>query len=209
MTLFIIFGSRGVTGVKGSGTFACPGCGGSQQQYLRKRVRRFFTLYFIPVIPLDKIGEYIECQRCRNTYNEQVLNFDPKVEQAKARDAIFDHIKRVMILTAVADGHINDAVLDTVRDFYQNLSGTTLSRPELDREVAQARQANAKPADYIRRFAGDLNENGKELVIKAAHSVLAAGGELGDNEHALLNEIGSALNLTAAHFRGILADLGA
>jgi DNA-directed RNA polymerase subunit RPC12/RpoP len=69
----IIFGSRSVTGSKGTGTFDCPRCGGDTP-YDHKRVRRFFTLYFIPLIPMGTLGEYIECERCGGTYKPEVLH---------------------------------------------------------------------------------------------------------------------------------------
>ena len=68
----IIFGTRGITYRKDGGRFFCPECDG-EQPYDRKRVRRFFTLYFIPLIPLNLLAEYIECPRCGGTYR------DPKV----------------------------------------------------------------------------------------------------------------------------------
>lgn len=68
----IIFGSRAVTGSKGTGSFVCPRCGPGAP-YDHKRVRRFFTLYFIPLIPLRTVGEYIECGTCRTTYKPEVL----------------------------------------------------------------------------------------------------------------------------------------
>ena len=51
----IVFGTRGVTSTKETGPFNCLFCG-DQRAYSRKSVRRFFTLYFIPVIPLDEMG---------------------------------------------------------------------------------------------------------------------------------------------------------
>jgi tellurite resistance protein len=203
----IIFGSRGVTLTNESGEFACPGCGGSRQTYIHKTVRRFFTLYFVPIIPLNKVGEYYECQRCRNTYNEQVLSFDPTEQQEKKKAEFVEHLKRIMILTAVADGRVDDEELDVIRDYYKKLSGVSLGGADLERELALAGKAGISPAEYSRRFAGDLNEHGKELVIKAVHSVLAAGGELGQDEDELLKDLAAAMNLSAAHFRGILADL--
>jgi uncharacterized membrane protein YebE (DUF533 family) len=204
----IIFGSRGVTRTKESGTFACPGCGGTQQTYTRKIVRRFFTLYFVPIIPLDKVGEYLECQRCRNTYNEQVLtSFNPAEQQAKKKAEFVEHLKRIMILAAVADGRADDEEVEAIREQYKTLSGATLGGADLERELALARNAGISPADYSRRFAGDLNEHGKEMVIKVVHKVLAAGGELGQDEQDLLSDLANAMNLTGAHFRGILSDL--
>jgi DnaJ-domain-containing protein 1 len=46
-------------------------------------------------------------------------------------------------------------------------------------------------------------------VIKAVFLVLAAAGELGPDEQDVLNDLAEALNLSRAHFRGILAELDA
>ena len=50
----IIFGTRGITYRMAAGRFACPSCGPGTG-FTHRRVRRFFTLYFIPVIPLDQL----------------------------------------------------------------------------------------------------------------------------------------------------------
>ena len=68
----IIFGRRSVTGSMGTGSFDCPRCG-PNMPYDHKRVRRFFTLYFIPLIPLGTVAEYIECGVCKGTYKPEVL----------------------------------------------------------------------------------------------------------------------------------------
>jgi len=72
MLFLIIFGSRSVTGSMGTGSFDCPRCG-ADRPYDHKRVRRFFTLYFIPLIPMETLGEYIECGGCGGTYKPEVL----------------------------------------------------------------------------------------------------------------------------------------
>lgn len=72
MVFFIIFGTRGVTYTKARGSFQCPQCR-TLAPYRHRRIRRFFTLYFIPVIPLDLLGEYVECDQCRGTYKMEIL----------------------------------------------------------------------------------------------------------------------------------------
>jgi len=72
MIALIIFGTKGVTSTVSTGSFSCPGCS-AQTHYDHKRVRRFFTLYWIPLIPLDTIGEYIECLSCHGTFKQSVL----------------------------------------------------------------------------------------------------------------------------------------
>jgi zinc-ribbon family len=73
MIYFIIFGWRAVTYSIGHGRFHCPGCQ-TEQSYKHRRVRRFFTLYFIPLIPLEKIGEFVECEMCRQKWQPLVLS---------------------------------------------------------------------------------------------------------------------------------------
>lgn len=72
----IVFGTRGVKSTQSEGQFHCPQCN-STQHYRHRTVRRFFTLFFIPVIPLDKLGEYVECSTCRNTYISRILELSP------------------------------------------------------------------------------------------------------------------------------------
>ena len=69
---FIIFGTRGVTSKKDRGQFQCPQCG-SGCEYVHKSVRRFFTLYFIPVIPLDHLGEIAEVLELTKAHYRGIL----------------------------------------------------------------------------------------------------------------------------------------
>lgn len=73
--MFIIFGTRGIAMKSMSGHFHCAYCG-SNVPFHQKNVRRFFTLFFIPLIPLDTITSYVECQRCRGQFDVNVLNQD-------------------------------------------------------------------------------------------------------------------------------------
>lgn len=78
----IIFGTRGLTLNNGKpGQFFCPGCNG-HRSHQRKKVQRFFTLYFIPLIPLNIVQEFIECQTCKQTYRPSVLEHDPTAQRA-------------------------------------------------------------------------------------------------------------------------------
>jgi hypothetical protein len=69
----IIFGWRTRESTTGSGTFTCPHCRTSQV-YRHVTYRRWFTLYFLPVIPLGRLGEQMECQGCLRCFSPQVLD---------------------------------------------------------------------------------------------------------------------------------------
>ncbi|HEY4055992.1 MAG TPA: zinc-ribbon domain-containing protein [Kofleriaceae bacterium] len=70
----IIFGRRNMTKTANAGQFTCPRCGPASH-YEHKQVKRWFTLYFIPVIPLGVVGEYVECRACAGTFKPEVLRF--------------------------------------------------------------------------------------------------------------------------------------
>ena len=70
----IIFGTTGKTSVEKKGFFHCPACG-HDAGYQQKGIRRFFTLFFVPLIPLHKVSDYVECDRCGGTFKPDVLNW--------------------------------------------------------------------------------------------------------------------------------------
>jgi zinc ribbon protein len=72
MVGLIIFGRRNRPKVVQRGSFTCPRCGPGRE-YEHKQVRRWFTLYFIPIIPLGTAGEYVECRSCAGTFRPEVL----------------------------------------------------------------------------------------------------------------------------------------
>ncbi len=74
----IIFGWRTRESTTGSGTFVCPHCR-TPQVSRHVTYRRWFTLYFLPVIPLGQLGEQLECQGC-------LCRFSPQVFERSAED---------------------------------------------------------------------------------------------------------------------------
>ncbi len=69
----IIFGMGPRTKTTGTGTFFCPHCRVSRN-YERKEGRNYFSLYFIPLIPLGKPQTFIECSTCHVTFAAEVLS---------------------------------------------------------------------------------------------------------------------------------------
>lgn len=202
----IIFGTRGVTYSAGSGDFHCPECR-TRLPYSHKRIRRFFTLYFIPVIPLDLHGEYIECQRCRGTYRLDVLNFDPQAEATQFEAEFHRAVKRVMVQMMLADGEVDEEEIEAIRNIYGQLTNAEISADEVRVAISQVRRDRQDISTSLARCAGYLNDNGKEMVVKAAFLVAAADGEFHEEEKALLAEVGQSLGMTAAHFNGVINSM--
>jgi hypothetical protein len=75
----IIWGERGLTSQLDSGRFYCPHCE-RERPYLLKRVRPWFTLYWIPIFPTGSGQRFVECENCGGTFVEDVLEMSPPTE---------------------------------------------------------------------------------------------------------------------------------
>jgi len=208
MVFLIIFGTRGVTSTVASGTFYCPSCDESRS-YVHKRVRRFFTLYFIPLIPLDTIGEYVECQHCRDTYKPAVLQLPPASARGAMEAEFHAAVKRVMVLMMLADGKIDDEEIETIRLVYGKLAKAEISKEDVQREVEASRADGRGLRPYLASVVGSLNDAGKELVVKAAFFVASADGHVSEEETTLLAELAAALEMSPTHFKGVIDKLAA
>jgi tellurite resistance protein len=207
MILIIILGTRGVTSLMEKGEFFCPSCD-ARRPYDHKRVRRFFTLYFLPIIPLDVVGEYVECQVCQGTYKPGVLGYDPDAEAEAIPEAEFHAaVKRVMVLMMMADGHIADEEVETIRQVFGKLANREIARAEVDAEIAATKIDGRGLRQYLAAVCPQLNEVGKDIVLKAAFFVAAADGEVTNEEKALLSELAAALEITPEQFRGVVEEL--
>lgn len=203
----IIFGTRGVTFGGQAGEFHCPGCGWTLQPYEHKTVRRFFTLYFIPVIPLDKLGEYVKCKTCGETYQTGVLTFDPKAETARARAEFATHVRCLTVLTALIEGEPNRARLDALRRVNQEVSGTEATSAEIERELSLARKGSLDIATYAKQHLDHMTDLGKETVIRAVLAVAMADGALSAREETEIGDLVRSLGMTTAHYRGVLLEI--
>src|SRR5690606_35565524 len=53
--------------------FFCPACGGDRAG-ARRSARRWFTLFWIPLIPLGRVGEVVECETCHTRFDPSVAD---------------------------------------------------------------------------------------------------------------------------------------
>ena len=72
----IIYGTRTSPCRAEEGSFVCPCCN-MQRTFHLMNMKRWFTLYFLPVLPIGSAGEYVECKSCGGTYGVEVLSMGP------------------------------------------------------------------------------------------------------------------------------------
>ncbi|MAD81228.1 MAG: hypothetical protein CMJ50_10345 [Planctomycetaceae bacterium] len=186
----IIWGSRGITSVVESGQFNCPQCE-TPQNFNLKQVRNFFTLYFIPLIPLDIAGRYVECGSCRGTFAEEITSYDPEKERLEMQSQML----RVMIMAALADGGVDDTERAEIKRQFMELAGLPVPEETLNNEIAMASSSGGDLNSYVGSLADSLSDHGKGLVVRLAYFTMSAAGDLRPGHQTQLAKLADTLQI--------------
>jgi len=197
-TLLIIFGLRVFYRTIAQGTFYCRRCGGDRE-YRHRAGRRWFTLFFLPVIPLNSVGEHVQCTTCRTRYVTEVLS-QPTTAQMQAalpagmRAAVSAMLRSGDPSSPASRQRAIEAVIGSGVQGYDEAM--------LNADLMQPFEA-IRPA---------LNQVGTQLTVQAREWYLAeviriamADGPLTESERHAALAIGVDLGMTQAQVVGVVA----
>jgi hypothetical protein len=196
--VLLIFGVRVLYWTIAQGAFYCDRCGGDRP--CRQRAgRRWLTLIFLPVIPLNSVGDHVQCRTCRTRYETSVLAVPTAAQMLAALPA---GIRAAASAILRADGPPSPAA----------------------RQRAIAAVVTAGMPGYNQTILnGDLNlpsvtitsalkEVGEQLTIQAREWYLAdvirivmSDGPLTEGERQAAVAIGLDLGMTLAQSIGVIA----
>lgn len=197
----IVYGTYGITYTKGQpGQFHCPKCAVTQG-YRHRRVRRFFHIFFIPLIPLNLAGEYVECGQCKGTYKLEVLAMMKGIAAGTQQASQLPlsegqrAVRRILALMLLADGRVEESEISAIIEFLRYSERRDVTRDEVLAEIEAARRQPADVEAYCRQVMGFLNDQGKADVLQAAHVIASADGHVDPAEQRLLERLGVALGM--------------
>ena len=194
----IIWGWRVRKKTIGTGVFFCPGEGGDRN-YEHKQARRWFTIFFIPLIPLKELGDFVECTSCENTYYPDVLKGKTASE---IEDISTIAIRHVAVSMALADGTVDPRERDAAVTVVQRFASHPYDLDDLDSDLSSL-QVSAL-SDNLEELGAVLNEHGKENVLTAAVFLAGADGHVDRSEIEVARQIGKALTMSSAHIEGTI-----
>jgi hypothetical protein len=211
----IIFGHRARTTAIGEGTFHCPKCQ-IASGYTHQRVRRWFTLYFLPVLPLADLAEHIQCHNCGGLW-------DPELRTRRVTTLSVDQVERelrralrraiAMVILAKpgrADGRPpraedDPSVIEAGSRAFHRATGMALASADLAREMDELRAAGTDVRSYLGRVGGILTPGLKESIVTAACEVALHDGRLEPKQLAAIEQVVGALGLADEDLRKVLA----
>ena len=180
------------------GAFYCPHEGGDRP-YTLKEAKRWFTFFFIPLVPLKELGQFVECNSCQRGYDHRVLS-NPTT--AELMDNLANAMRQAVVSIIRADGHIDDAEKDFAVELMQSYSDTPYAMQHLDYDLETLPQHGL--VEHMSNCAGILNTNGKESLLAGCVLLAASDGDVAEEEVALIEEAGLALGMTKNHMLGVL-----
>ena len=186
----IIFGTRTTNPTAGQGLFNCPRCG-PQKPYSHKKQKRWFTLYFIPVIPLGTPGEYLECDACAGTFDMAALHHDPQAE----RTEMFDRLRRLSVLAMLFANRYQPENVNALRAALQEVTQDFVAEEVIHQDVNFAQQAAAQLGPTFQAQTQDFSADGKSLLLRLMLSTLAPTRQIAQQDHQTLHRAGAAMGV--------------
>jgi hypothetical protein len=202
--LLIIFGPRVFYRTIGQGVFHCQRCGGDRD-YRHRAGRRWFTLLFIPVIPLTAAGEHIRCAVCRTGYRMEVLSVPTSAQMQAALPA---GVRAAMITMLRAGDESSAPARRRAIDAIKGAGLADYDEAALDGDLI----VPPVPGPLGEDLAAALNRVAIQLAMPAREWFLAeavrtglADGMLSDDERLAAREIAAQLGMTPAQAHGVIA----
>lgn len=187
----IIIGTTVLNFTREQGEFHCPTCA-AQQSYRQKRGRQFLTLYFIPLIPLNSVGEFIQCGGCRQRFDVSILTYDP----AKERAELLEMYSRLLLLVMLSTNRVTEIDRDRLQQVLFERFDQGVSEEELMQYAEEAEAVDADPLSFAHRIRRTYDPHIAADVLRAAFSMLSRGDGIGSEEKEFLVKLGQALGFT-------------
>jgi zinc-ribbon family len=204
--LLLIFGLRVFYRAVGQGVFHCQRCGGDRE-YRHRAGRRWFTLFFIPVIPLNHVGDHVQCTICGTRYRMDVLSLPTT---AQMQEALPTGMRVAAIAMLRAGGGSSGSARRRAIDAIKGAGVADYDDAALDADLSAA----AMPGQYQpgQNLAEPLNRLAIQLAVPAREWFLAevvriglADGMLSDEERHAAREVAAQLGMTPAQARGVIS----
>jgi zinc ribbon protein/tellurite resistance protein TerB len=195
--LLLIWGLRVFFRTISEGVFHCRNCGGDRQYRLRAG-RRWFTLFFIPIIPLTKVGEHVQCRTCKTRYVVDVLKLPTAAQMQAALPAGMRAAATAMLQSG---DPANPAARQRAVAVILGAGAQGYGDGNLDHDRAESAEAVGQA---IGQVAQQLTPDAKEWFLAEVIRVGTADGPLTESERNTAQAVAADLGMSPAQAIGVI-----
>jgi hypothetical protein len=185
--------------ITGRGTLHCYRCGGDRQ-YRQCVGRRWFHLFFVPAIPLDRVAEHVQCTDCDTRYRTGVLAL-PTTEQMLA--ALPTGTRAAVTAMVRAGDTASTAARASAVDAVRRGGLASYDDAALDADLGGASSDDL--AGAVGALARQLTMPAHEWFLADVVRVGLADGQLSPGERLAAREVAACLGMTPAQAHGVIA----
>ncbi len=184
----------------GRGTAHCQRCGGDRP-YRRCAGHRWFQVLGIPVIPLDRIAEHVQCRTCRTRYRTEVL----AIPTTAAMLVALPSGARAAVTTMLRAGDPDSpSARGRAIDIVQAAGLTGYDDAALSADLASTDGGGLAIAQALGTLAIQLTTPAPEWFLADAVRVGLADGPLSDSERDAVRLIAGHLGMSASKAQGVI-----
>ncbi|MCF8371654.1 MAG: TerB family tellurite resistance protein [Bacteroidales bacterium] len=192
--MFIIFGAKARLTKNGNDDElqnACPNC---SNNLLLKDLKKWFTLFFIPIFPYSHVDTFYHCEDCDSTYRESAREAllqatgDNKNYQKEVSKLYSTTLVSCMTHMAGIDGHYSEEEEKEIENVKKQF-------PDFSKEINEAvakMKATSNPEDLVfeslRKCSQVLTTEAILSIIGFCARVLKADGQIDAREEMLMKE---------------------
>ena len=195
----ILIGTMNLTRTRERGDFYCPTCQSTQSYRLRAR-RPFLTLYFIPTIPVGGAEVFVDCDGCRQNWDEAILQVDRAAHEAQMEEQFHDEAIRAAVLVVLADGTTSDAEIAALRRIATRLLQRDVDREELGQLCSIALENQIEASNYVMSVSPRWSPEQRSLALQAMFLAATAEAGMGEPQMAALTEMQQISQMSPAQF---------
>lgn len=212
--MFILFGTRGLKHTVSDSPVlpnACPNC--KDGDLVNKLYRRWFTLFFIPVIPLDVIDRFYQCSKCESAYNEKIKEVlhqareDQEKQQHEAKRIFSMALVSAMTHMAMIDGSVAQEEEREIMDMVNAFKGMEDELRTLVQKIMKEGNKDNQVFNILGSARTQLSSEAVLNILAQAGVVLLADGKIEKEEAELMKDYLVACGLPKEMYSTLLDKL--
>jgi len=201
MAFFIGWGSWGKKlKDKGGGSFFCPNCS-EIKKFKRKELTKYAQIFFVPVYSSGTGEAYIECNACKQMFDESVTS-NQQIEEDNPTDELWK-LALVLVKVARASGEVSLEQITNIRGACFGQTGEYLTREqaeEIEDSLVEWSEGDIPPfSTLLSQIIHTQTTDEKRELMETAIAVAMLDKKLTAAERDMLNELKDVLDIEISY----------
>ncbi len=190
--MLFLFGERVRRSLTDRGRRECAVCG-TQQTFVHAAETNYFTVFGLPLAPIEKVADYVLCQACETAY--------PDMESAAPC-----HVAAVrLVATYIMAGYGMRHQVRIIQDIATRVSGFPFPSEEIETTIIGLDDQDVM--SVLTQLAATMNDAAKLKVIEAAFLATHVCCEIQYEDRLRVNLMGNALGVSLQFVESAVSEV--